>query len=531
LRRALVLTLCLLAPLAWGGGFLKQSTAATIKLGPFLDASDGTTAEDALTISQADIRLSKNGGDIAQSNNAAGATHDELGYYDVPLDTTDTNTVGRLKVVVHESGALPVWDDFMVLPANVYDSIVGGSDNLQVDATQVEGGDATDALQAGGTAALNAYDPPTNAEMEARTLPSASYFDPAADPVANVTATASVTNPVALQANQDVRNVLGSVAGSVASVTAPVTAGTVSDKTGYSLHTDYDAAKTAAQAGDAMTLTAAYDPAKTAAQAGDQMDLVNAPNATAVTAIQSGLSTLDAAGVRTAVGLGAANLDTQLTAIDDFIDTEVAAILAIAQKLDTALELDGAVYRFTLNALELAPSGGAGGEVTLADGSLTAAKFAADAVLLLKAADIVSVNGVATTSVDDFKADLSTLGTQDELVDAVWDEALSGHATAGSTGEALSDAGGSAVSFPNGAIEHTYTLTSSTTGLPLTGATIRYTTDAGGTNGVWKGTTDTFGVARDVFGNKPSLDAGTYYVWRSLSGHTFSNPDTEVVSE
>lgn len=100
--------------------WLKQSTAATIKLGPFLDDADGKTAETALTIAQADIRLSKNGGDIAQTNNAAGATHDELGYYDVPLDTTDTNTLGRLKVAVSESGALPVWQDFMVVPANVW---------------------------------------------------------------------------------------------------------------------------------------------------------------------------------------------------------------------------------------------------------------------------------------------------------------------------------------------------------------------------------------------------------------------------
>jgi hypothetical protein len=39
----------------------------------------------------------------------------------------------------------------------------------------------------------------------------------------------------------------------------------VNDKTGYSLVAGYDPAKTAAQAGDAMTLTAAYDAAKTAA--------------------------------------------------------------------------------------------------------------------------------------------------------------------------------------------------------------------------------------------------------------------------
>jgi hypothetical protein len=42
-------------------------------------------------------------------------------------------------------------------------------------------------VQSECTDALNAYDPPTNAEMEARTLAAASYFDPAADTVAHVT--------------------------------------------------------------------------------------------------------------------------------------------------------------------------------------------------------------------------------------------------------------------------------------------------------------------------------------------------------
>lgn len=43
----------------------------------------------------------------------------------------------------------------------------------------------------------------------------------------------------------------------------------------------------------------------------------------------TGFTDLDAAGVRTAVGLASANLDTQLTNIDNFLDTEVAAILAL----------------------------------------------------------------------------------------------------------------------------------------------------------------------------------------------------------
>lgn len=112
--------------------YLKQSTAATIKLGPFVNDSDGKTAATGLTISQADIRLSKNGGDIAQTNNSAGATHDELGYYNVPLDTTDTNTLGTLKVIVSESGALPVFADFMVITAEAYDTLCG-TDHFTVD--------------------------------------------------------------------------------------------------------------------------------------------------------------------------------------------------------------------------------------------------------------------------------------------------------------------------------------------------------------------------------------------------------------
>lgn len=147
--------------------YLKQSTAATVKLGPFVDDSDGVTPETGLTISQADIRLSKNGGAFAQTHNATGATHDENGWYGIPLDTTDTDTLGRLQVAVYESGALPVWAEFMVVPANVYDSLVAGSDNLQVDATQIEGGDATDAINAACDTAMSDYDAATGAELAA----------------------------------------------------------------------------------------------------------------------------------------------------------------------------------------------------------------------------------------------------------------------------------------------------------------------------------------------------------------------------
>lgn len=119
--------------------WLKQSTATDVELGPFIDDTDGKTAETALTLSQADCLLIKNGGASAQKNDATSATHLAGGHYKVPLNTTDTNTLGRLRLYVNESGALPVWRDFMVLPAMIYDSLVAGSDVLDASVTQWTG--------------------------------------------------------------------------------------------------------------------------------------------------------------------------------------------------------------------------------------------------------------------------------------------------------------------------------------------------------------------------------------------------------
>lgn len=127
--------------------WLKQSTSVTVKIGPFLDETNGKDAETTLTITQADVRLSKNGGDIAQKTESTSCTHDELGIYGCPLDTTDTGTLGRLQLFVHENGALPVWHDFMVVPANVFDSLVSGSDKLDVNAAEIEGADPTDTIR------------------------------------------------------------------------------------------------------------------------------------------------------------------------------------------------------------------------------------------------------------------------------------------------------------------------------------------------------------------------------------------------
>lgn len=119
--------------------FLKQSTAFTFRVGPFVDSTDGVTAETALTIAQADIQISKAGGAYAQTSAAPTTTHDADGWYQCPLTATDTNTLGALTVQIVVAGALPVWEHFQVIPALVYDSLVLGTDALQVDTIQIGG--------------------------------------------------------------------------------------------------------------------------------------------------------------------------------------------------------------------------------------------------------------------------------------------------------------------------------------------------------------------------------------------------------
>lgn len=87
--------------------------------------------------------------------------------------------------------------------------------------------------------------------------------------------------------------------------------------------------------------------------------------ASAVTEIQSGLSTLDAAGVRTAVGLASANLDTQiatlataanLATVAGYIDTEIGTIITqtTAASIRSAVGLASANLDTQISALATA---------------------------------------------------------------------------------------------------------------------------------------------------------------------------------
>lgn len=118
--------------------YLKQSTASQeVLLGPFVDDTDGKTAKTGLSIANTDIKIHKAGATTLASKNSGGATHISNGNYYAVLDATDTNTLGSGAIVVQVSGALPFRLPFTVLPANIFDSFITGSDTFDVQVTGI----------------------------------------------------------------------------------------------------------------------------------------------------------------------------------------------------------------------------------------------------------------------------------------------------------------------------------------------------------------------------------------------------------
>lgn len=104
--------------------FLRQNTASQeITIGRMVDAADGNTAEDGLTIANTDIDIWKHGATTLADKNSGGATHIAGGIYSAVLDATDTNTAGAMKIFVQVAGALAWEDSYTVLPEIVYDSL------------------------------------------------------------------------------------------------------------------------------------------------------------------------------------------------------------------------------------------------------------------------------------------------------------------------------------------------------------------------------------------------------------------------
>jgi len=247
--------------------YLRTNTATRITVGPFLDKTDGITPETALTVTNEKLTFIVDDGGVPTlvldaaptasggNNDMVHITGDDAGYYDLELTAANVNYLGRAKLALTDAANhCPVFQEFMIIPAMVYDSLILGTDLLDSSVVQWTG--------------TNVASPDT-----------AGY--------------------------PKVTMKTGTGAGEVS-----LNSGTV---------TLTDASLTAAKFG-----AGAIDSNAIATDAIGSAEI----SAAAVSKIQSGLSVLDAAAVRTAIGLASANLDTQLAAIAGYIDTEIASIIS-----------------------------------------------------------------------------------------------------------------------------------------------------------------------------------------------------------
>lgn len=138
--------------------FLKQSTGIRIRVGPFMDYSDGVspvTTVDLTTADEAELLKNDGAATVDISGAAWTAIADADGWYNLTLTASHTDTLGHLTVVVQDQDlCLPVFKDFTVVSGNVFDSLMSGSDYLQVDAVQIGGVSA--ASQISNTTAIKA---------------------------------------------------------------------------------------------------------------------------------------------------------------------------------------------------------------------------------------------------------------------------------------------------------------------------------------------------------------------------------------
>jgi len=262
---------------------LRKSTAEIIEFGPFLNSTNGDTEETALTLLAADVLISKNHAALTAKNDATDPTGGTNGHYQVTLNSTDTGTAGALRVYVHKTGALPVWRDFEVVNANVYDSMTTGTDKLQVDLIQIgsvaqSATDLKDFADAG-------YNPATNAVLADIDTIKTQAVTAAAGVTFLASVGAATVQPTVIQMNARTIQAtayptnFGDLA--ISLITGKVTVGTNDDKTGYSLTQAFPTnfAALGIEAGGAITTLNGHT-----AQTGDSYARLGAPAGVSIAA-------------------------------------------------------------------------------------------------------------------------------------------------------------------------------------------------------------------------------------------------------
>jgi hypothetical protein len=111
--------------------YAKQSTAKSFLVGPILDAN-GVAKTDEVVGS---IKVTKNGS-VGAPNGASTLTHNHTGHYVYAANAGDLDTLGEAAFSLNSGTNAMAPVRFVVLPANVYDALVSGSDYLDISLVQ-----------------------------------------------------------------------------------------------------------------------------------------------------------------------------------------------------------------------------------------------------------------------------------------------------------------------------------------------------------------------------------------------------------
>lgn len=133
--------------------FLRTNTAVIVTVGPFYDKGDGVTIETSLTITNERITLTADtdagsaptnildnvtGATSGTDNDLNYITGNDAGMMQLELSAANTNRLGRMFLSITDAANhVPVFHEFMVLPAMVYDSFILGSDRFDVNVTHI----------------------------------------------------------------------------------------------------------------------------------------------------------------------------------------------------------------------------------------------------------------------------------------------------------------------------------------------------------------------------------------------------------
>lgn len=132
--------------------FLRTNTAIRLTVGPFFDKTDGITPETAITVTSCKLTFMVDDGNVPTlvldtnptasggANDMVHVAGDDAGFYDLELAAANVNYLGRAMLAITDAAThCPVFHEFMILPAMVYDSMVLGTDVMDASVTQILG--------------------------------------------------------------------------------------------------------------------------------------------------------------------------------------------------------------------------------------------------------------------------------------------------------------------------------------------------------------------------------------------------------